>query len=228
MKNLEVNIGSFVKRRGTALLLAGTLTAICLSGCSDSNCEIPNRHIHMFVNDEGYIRYIESEKDSVDNYLKSYNTREITGEEGSLYKFLNKKGLFRIDENIDLILSQQESNKEFTAYEYSKSELTVVGKIISSTTNYYWTNDPDHESLTGKEEDVHYIYQAYKVEKDHNGKYQLVPSPLVEDITEVMDEYPYVREEFYIMVDKNNVGIKVDDDLAEKVHDEKTLKKTNE
>ena len=228
MKNLQINIGAFIKRRGTALVLASALAVSCLSGCSNDKCEIPIRHTHKYVNEEGYIRYIESEKNSIDGYLRSYDNREITDEESSLYKFLNKKGLIRIDENIELLLIQQEVRIPFTAYEYSEVELTSVGKVISLTTNYYFTNDPEHENLTGKEVEIHYIYQAYKVEKDYNGKYQLIPSPLVEDILEVMDEYPYVKEEFYIMVDKNNVGIEVSDDLSKKVQDDKILKKTNE
>lgn len=228
MKNLEVNIGSFVKRRGAALLLVGTLSLTSLSGCSRAECDILNYHAHMYVNEEGYVRYIRSEREELEGYRRSYNSREIAGEDIKLYNFSYNNGLLRIDENIELILAQQEKNTSFTAYEYSKSELTSFGKMISSTTNYYWTNDPNHDSLTGKEEQVHYIYQAYRIEQDENGSYFLVPAPIVEDITEVMEEYPYIKEDYFIPVDKNNIGIKVEDDLAKKVEDDKVLRKTNE
>lgn len=218
MKNLNINIGAFIKRRGTAFLLAGTLSVACLTGCVDEvNCEIPTTHAHMFVNEDGYIRYVISERKSFEGYNRSYNSVELNEEEVTLYGFLDTKDLIRIDDNIDLVLAQQEMNKPFTAYEYSETVLTSVGRVISSTTKYNWTNNPQHGNLTGKELQVHYIYQAYNVKKGEDGKYVLVPSPLVEDITEVMEDYPYIRTNYYILVDEYNVDVKIEDmiDLKE-------------
>lgn len=221
-----INLSKMISLRCSSLVLAGTLAATCLSGCSNSEsakCEIPNMHVHAYVNDEGYIRYVEHEFLEYEKYKRSYNYREITEEESKLYRFLDSKDLFRIDDNIDLVLSQQEQNKNLTVYEYSDS-------IFSGTkvTSYYWTNDPNHDNLTGEEKEVHYIYQAFNLKKDHRGNYFLNPSPLVDDITEVMEEYPYIRTNYYMAVDEYNVDVQFIDDLSKKEQDSKTLKKTVE
>lgn len=223
MKNLNLNIGAFLKRRGTVMLLAGTLAVTCLTGCTKkADCEIPNKHAHMYVNDEGYIRYVESEKVEYEGYKRSYNHRDLTQEESQLSVFLDTKDLIRIDENIDLVLAQQEQNQPLTVYEYYVTTYSRAG----SSTSYYWTNDPEHVCLTGKEKEVHYIYQAYKVEIE-DGKYIVVPSELVEDITDVMEEFSYIREGFFIPVDEYNIDVKFNDDLAKKVQSaDKELKKT--
>lgn len=84
------------------------------------------------------------------------------------------------------------------------------------------------------QKEAHYIYQAYNIAKDENGKYMLVPSPLSEDICDVMYEYPYIKENYYAVVDKYNVDVDYQDDLKDKKletkstsKEDKTLKKTN-
>lgn len=232
MKNMKLNLKKMISLRGVSLILAGSVLASALSGCSTNKieCEESKRHVHMYVNDDGLVKYLESESVIVDGYNKSYNYREISDDESSLYEFMKKKGLLRIDENIDLILEQQELNQPFTIYEYKFTTFSRAG----SSTRYIWTNDPEHENLTGKEKEAHYIYQAYNIVKDENGKYMLVPSPLVEDISEVMGEYPYIKENYYAVVDKYNVDVDYQDDLKDKKveikstsKEDKTLKKTN-
>lgn len=223
-----INLDKMISLRCSSLVLASTLAATCITGCSNSKlakCEIPNMHAHVYVNDEGYIRYVESELLEYENYKRSYNYREITKEESKLYRFLDLKDLFRIDENIDLVLAQQEQNQPFTVYEYY-SPVQII--TPSGLTNYNWTNDPEYDNLTGKEKEVHYIYQAFNLKKDRRGSYSLNPSPLVEDITEVMEEYPYIRTNYFMAVDEYNVDVIFNDDLSKKEQDSKTLKKTVE
>lgn len=231
MKNLNLNLGKMISLRGTSLVLVGSLLIGGLTSCGlNVKCELPNKHAHMYVNEDGYVRYIASEDSSYDGYARSYNYRELSEEDSQLYKFLNRNGLLRIDENIDLILEQQERNMPFIAYEYAKTELASVGRALFTTTRYYWTYDSEATNLTGKEKEVHYLYQAYKVEKNEKGKYILVSSDMVEDITEVMEDYPYVKRDYYVVADEHNVKVDVTD-LKEKEKiivsgdTEKTLKK---
>ncbi len=217
------------KLRGVSLVLVTTLLATSLAGCSsDNKCFVNDNHAHMYVSDAGLVRYVVSERNSVDGYDKSYNYRVISDDEKSLYEFIGKKDLLRIDENMDMISAQQDLNKPFTIYEYTYYSYSRAG----SSTNYAWTNDPEHDSLTGKEKDVHFIYQAFSIDKDEDGNYILVPSPLAEDITEVMADFPYIRNDYFMAVDKNNVGVKYQDDLANKKTENKgtdggkALKKT--
>lgn len=43
-----------------------------------------------------------------------------------------------------------------------------------------------------------------------------------------MEEYPYIRENYYVAVDEYNVAVKFSDDLSKKVQDDKIYKKTVE
>ena len=61
MKNLNVNWKEFVERRGIPLVLATTLS-IGLAGCGEkAECDVPESHAHLYVNEEGFSRYLEKE-----------------------------------------------------------------------------------------------------------------------------------------------------------------------
>ena len=90
MKKLNINFQKMMKLKGTSLVLVGTLLASSLTGCSSNDkCDISFKHAHMYVNEDGYVRYIESEKNEVKGCLRSYKYEEIDEEESKLYKFLN-------------------------------------------------------------------------------------------------------------------------------------------
>ncbi len=206
------------KLKGLSLVLVTTLFVTSLGGCSsDNKCFVNDKHAHMYVSDDGLIRYVMSEKNNVDGYNKSYNYRVISQDESSLYEFIGKKELLRIDENMDIISAQQDLNKPFTIYEYTYRSFSRVGSSVC----YAWTNDPEQDDLTGEEKEVHFIYQAFSIDKDENGNYVLIPSPLVEDITEVMTDFPYIMADYFMAVDKNNVGVSFYDDLADKKFENK-------
>ncbi len=230
MKNIKMNIEKMIKLKGLPLVLVTTLLATGLSACSSGNkCYVNDNHAHMYVSDDGLIKYVISEKDKLNGYSKSYNYREIGDDETSLYEFMYRSGLHRIDDNMDQISMQQDLNKLLTIYEYTYYSYVRAGSSI----HYDWTNDPEHDNLTGEEKEVHYIYQAFSIDKDENGDYVLVPSPLVEDIADVMTDFPYIMDNYFMAVDKNNVAVSFHDDLAAKKaenkdngEEDKTLKKT--
>ena len=49
---------------------------------------------------------------------------------------------------------------------------------------YSWTTNKDRSGLTGETRICHYVYTAYKIEKDEFGKFVLIPSEDVEDLTQ--------------------------------------------
>ena len=65
---------------------------------------------------------------------------------------------------------------------------------------YSWTTDQT-QNLTGEERDVHYMYYAFKVVQDENGKTHLEQSELVNDLSELSPEYKYISRNFYKTVD---------------------------
>lgn len=209
MKNLKLNLKKLVALKGVALVLVLTTATTSLAGCSKkSDCSIDTYHAHKYVDDEGYVRYIDKEYISYEGYDWTDEYVELSENEKDLYKFFDKKNLLKIDDNLDVILSQQEKNCDYIEYRYSYTYMMPIPHVMRSgktsityftyipTTHHSWTTDPNHSRLTGEQRVCHHVYTAYKVEKDENGDYVLIPSSEVDDITIVMDEYPYIKKDY--------------------------------
>ena len=223
----KVNVKRFLSLSGAMLVLVGSLTA-----CGKkAECNVGGSHAHLYKNDEGYIRYIDKEYLSYDGYLRNEEYIDIEGQE-DLYKFLRKKELMRIDDNLDLILATQESQEDYIEYRYRYTHMQPIphfrriGKMSSiyytfiPQTRHSWTTDPNHPRLTGETRVCHHVYVAYKVEMDEKGKYVLIPSPDVEDLTTVMDEYPYVMKTYYKIVTPDGVETDYEDGKQEDMSEE--------
>ena len=89
-----------------------------------------------------------------------------------------------------------------------------------SHTRYSWTSDPNHSRLTGETRLCYHMYVAYKVEQDENGKYVLIPSPDVEDLTTVMDEYPYIKKTYVKIVTSDGKEASYEDGKQEDMSEE--------
>ena len=228
---LNVNFEKFMDIRKLALALA-LVTPLTLSGCSKkADCNISVPHAHKYVNEMGFERYINRENIRYDGYDRCEEYRVIEGEE-DLYKFLTKKDLLRIDDNLELINSIQESQDDYIEYRYSYTHLQPIPhtrKVGKTTTTYFtyiprtrysWTSDPNHSRLTGETRLCHYVYVAYKIEKNEKGKYVLIPSEQVDDIREVMDEYPYISKKYIKVVNINGEEVDYEDGKEEELTEE--------
>ena len=112
MKNLQVNYKKFDSLKGLALTLA-LVTPFMLTGCGKkAECNIDASHAHKYVNEAGYERYLNREHLKYEGYLGYEDYRVIEGEE-DLYKFLEKKDLMRIDDNLDLVKNIQEQQEDY-------------------------------------------------------------------------------------------------------------------
>ena len=204
---MKINFNYFKLQalKGVALSLV-LVSPFTLNGCSETaECNVDSNHAHMYKNDSGYVRYIEDERLRYDGYDRNNNYISIEGKE-DLYDFLTKKDLMRIDDNLEVIKKAQEKQIEYIEYRYKYTYMQPipytkkVGNISTTqfhyipVTRYSWTNDPNHSRLTGETRTCHYTYVAYKVEKNEKGKYVLIPSEHVDDLTTVMDKYPYIKQ----------------------------------
>ncbi len=209
--NIKFNFNKLNCLRGVALALALS-TPFALTGCGKkADCNVSGSHAHLYQNESGYIRYIDKEYLTYEGYSRSDEYVSIEGEE-DLYKFLDKKDLMRIDDNLELIQQVQEEQTDYTEYRYRYTYMQPIphtrriGKVTTTYftyiphTRYSWTSNPNRSRLTGETRVCHHVYVAYKIEKNEKGKYVLIPSPDVEDLTTVMDEYPYVKKTFYKVV----------------------------
>ncbi len=232
MKNVKVNWKKFLALKGTALALVVATMATSLAGCGKkAECNIAEQHAHMYTNDVGYVRYIEDEHLRYNRYERSDEYVSIEGQE-ELYDFLTRKGLMRVDDNIDVVRAIQNTQEDYTEYRYRYTYLQPVPHVVSNgkttttfftfipITHYSWTDNPEHSGLTGETRLCRYIYEAYKVEIDEKGRCVLIPSPQVDDLTSVMDEYPYMKEKFYKVVNVHGEEVDYEDGKEEDLPEE--------
>ena len=195
IRNFKIN-----KAFLTSLFLTPTLM---LSGCGMSECGLNEYHLHKYEKD-GIVRYIDSEWLDYDGYSWTDEVVYADINDKDLYKFEKKKDLIKIEDNVDYIINTASSHDDFLEYRYSYSVPHVmrVGKtnVVYYTTSYSWTSNPEHHNLTGDVRMCRYVYTGYKVEKNDNDKYVLIPSESSENVNDIiknMEEYPYMEEKFY-------------------------------
>jgi hypothetical protein len=230
--NIKLNLKKCLSLKGVALVLVLTTATTSLTGCGKkADCNISDSHAHLYTNEQGYIRYIDKEYLSYEGYERNEEYITIEGEE-DLYRFMDKKNLMRISDNLDVILNTQEQNVDYTEYRYRYTYMQPIPhtrKVGKTTTTYFtyipvtrysWTSNPNHSRLTGETRLCHYVYVAYKIEKNEKGKYVLIPSEQVDDIREVMDEYPYISKKYIKVVNINGEEVDYEDGKEEELTEE--------
>lgn len=218
--------------KGIAIALVTTSLLASLTGCAKKvNCDITSKHAHLYTNQSGYSRYIDKEYEKYEGYTRNEEYIEISGEE-EFYKFLDKKDMLRIEDNLDVILEQQANNVDYMEYRYRYIFMQPIPHIMRSgkstityftympSPRYSWTTDESRDGLTGESRLCHYVYTAYKIEKDEDGKFVLIPSEEVDDITTVMDEYPYIKQKYYKTVDIEGAELNYEDGREEDLTEE--------
>lgn len=182
---------------------------LALTGCGPrSDCELAEYHLHKYEKN-GIVRYMDDEHLKVDGFIWTSDLVYADSKDDKLHKFEKKKDLIKIEDNVDYIASVEAEHEDFLEYRYAYTYLVPVPHYVHvgktsytyftyiPTTHHSWTTDPEHSRLTGEERLCHYVYNGYKVEKNENGKYQLIPSEDVEDLLTIKDDYPYMKEKFY-------------------------------
>lgn len=225
--NFKFNLNKIISMKGLALLLVATTCTTSLAGCGKkADCDINGKHAHLYTNEQGYIRYIPEEYMSYEGYTRNDEYISIEDQE-DLYKFMDKKNLLKIEDNLDVILEQQDKNTDYIEYRYRYIWMQPIPhtmRVGKTTTTYFtymsqprysWTDNPERAGLTGDTRVCHHVYTAYKIEKDDDSNYVLIPSQDVDDIREVMDEYPYVKEKFYKVVNLDGTEVDYEDGKEE-------------
>ncbi len=153
------------------------------------NCLIMYDHLHKYTDDNGFNIYKQSEEETIEGFHKT-NSIIKKSEEAILIDELN---LLKITDNISTLTNIMEKNKDFIQYEYKyKRYFEVRNNKYIIIDDYSFSNDINHENLTGRIRNVKYKYKAYKI-VDNNGEKELVESPLVDNIIDIKDSYPYFK-----------------------------------
>lgn len=99
MKNLKINAMRSV--------LAFMLVSIPVTACGKVvDCDVEGTHAHVYTNDDGYVKFIEDEHETVKGFTRTDVSIELTKEDQELYEFLNSKGLLSINDNLDILIDE--------------------------------------------------------------------------------------------------------------------------
>lgn len=208
IENINVKKIAAVVAAGSVLVVGGLLFS---KYTKTSDCEVKDFHLHKYQNGE-MIRYIADENLYKNGYTWTDEIKYVDENDIDLYDFEAKNKLIKIDDNIDYLTEQMENNNDFMQYEYKYIHLQPIPHVVNGVTTftyipftrYGWTADINHSNLTGEKRLCRYLYRGYKIEKDENGKYTLIESPDTDNLIEIKDEYPYIKENYYRIVNSNN------------------------
>lgn len=202
--------------------LLGAVTVFSTSACAKVvDCDINGKHSHNYVNEEGYIWELESEREFVESFYRTDDYRSITEEDNKRLREIYMYDLLRINDNLDKLLQLESSLYDYKQYEYSYTErqLFMVGKTAASrlVTYYDYTNDKEAEDLTGNERIVTHKFIGYKFIKNEKGKLEMIKSDPMDTIEELIDNgYEYVRyNKIYASYDREtNKLIQYEDEMG--------------
>ncbi len=192
-------------RNGILLALAGTLSFYLIYNTRQSDCTEKDYHVHKYEKGR-IVRFLPREE----LHYQGYNwTEEVYYTDPDLFEYLDQERLLQISENRTYIQQVQNSQKDYLEYERAGTWVNPVGKLPRTIPMTEWTTDPT-KGNTGRTRVCHAQYYGYKIEKDERGNRHLVKSPLVDNLLEIEDEYPYFREDFKEIVKySDNEGLKV-------------------
>ena len=182
-----------------------------LTGCGrTSECENPNKHVHLYT--KSISRGVTTQKYLEDEHLylfSGYNWNEelieITEEDYEFYQTLNTYTLLKAKDNWDYLYYLMSNHPDyFLFHSQSKTIETSVdtdsdGHVKTKTkfaTAEGWNTNPEDSHNTGEVRLYHTKYYAYRI-LYVAGNYKLDKSPLVDDIREVLEDYPYVSEDCF-------------------------------
>lgn len=194
-------------KRVLPFTVAVVMTPFILSGCSKkSECEVPTRHVHRYtkkINDDITItKYFDNESLNFDGYEWHDDYLEITKDDEEFYRLTSN--LFNGKENWNYLYNFMASQYDYLKfyYEYDTTETDVSydekGNPTYTTHTVHhdgWTSNPNDSNNTGKTRLYHPRYYGYRIIYN-NGRYFLEKSRLVDDVREIINDYPYVAEDF--------------------------------
>ena len=186
-------------------------TSIILSGCTNvkaatSNCDISEPHVHTYtkVMDNGHMVKTDMASEALvkNGYNWTENCYAVSPEEAAIYQFMALNKVFLGRENWDYLFAQMAHSHDYMEYYYEyytpdtiEKEGYMGEKYIAHINRKHcgWTKNSHSDFLTGRTRIYHHQFYGYKIVKE-NGRFYLEKSPLVDDIREILDAYPFYSE----------------------------------
>lgn len=200
-----------------ALLGITIASLLMFSGCAKNvKCDIPEMHAHNYVSSTMLDKYVVSEREQIGDWIRTDDYILVDKQNADIINFANKNNLYKISDNQNKIDSIVASKSDYVEYRYSYVEIEEVVLMNAdnshSVTYLYndrnsWTPDSSRSHLTGEVRNVHHMYYGCKIVVNEKGKYEIIKSDLVEDLSELSSDYDYVSSDFCVKVDANNKNV---------------------
>ena len=179
---------------------------VAMSGCSKQvECDVPVRHLHLYKkNISGTLnisKYVDSEAEDYWGYTRTPEYMEITKDDEDFYKAA--KELYNGEDNWPYLFAVMKSNPDFLEfyYEYTTIETYTTtdskGHTQTHTRTVHhdgWHKNAKDGDNTGKVRVGHYRYHGFRVIQK-NGKYERQKSRSVDDIRDIIYDYPYFEDD---------------------------------
>lgn len=185
------------------------ISGLALSSCApQSECALPARHFHLYTKpiSSGVIieKYVDSEDLTRGGYNWQKDCIEVNAVDEKILKRLDEKGLFSAEQNWDyLYYRMSHAPKDFMEFYYSYTTLQTYTTTDSKGHTHThvrtvhhsgWHDNASSINNTGRVRVGHNRYYAFRVNYSEKGV-ELEQSPYVDDIREVISDYPYVAED---------------------------------
>lgn len=189
-------------------ILALLVVPFMLSGCAPlSECEVPTSHVHKFYANTIYgtvYNYLDTERMTHGNYNWTEDYIDITKDDEAFFR--TKGDLFDGAKNWNYLYNYMACKNDYLEFWYSYDEEETStdedGNTVTETHHYSgWTDNPYHRGVTGETSLCHHRFASYRIVYK-NGKYVKEQSPYVDDIRDVLTNYPYVDQRFDGIVSK--------------------------
>ena len=193
------------------------ITTLLLTACNKNKevCNNHDPHLHLYQKEAAYSTtlnaYYNSEEDEYLGFTKTDDTKPMDEYDQAFYAAIGDTPLFEGIYHWNYLYSLMYRHQDYIRFEnksYENVEIEVYDKegnrgtkhVLIPTTTYKEKHyAPDN---TGVVRIYHHLFYGYKVE-EIDGQLQLIKSPLVDDIREILEEYPYYTENCFEVVTKD-------------------------
>lgn len=218
-----------MKRNKLISILTLTTILSVFSGCGKKvECNINEEHAHIYVNEEGYVRDIESEREQIGDFRRTEDYSPITETDSKKLSYAFERDLLPIESNIEKLTELESKVYDYTEYEYEETYFSPIYindiMYVNYITESKYSKDPGVGNKTGNERTVSHKFIGYNVIIDEKETPRLIKSEPMDSIEDLINNgYTYVSENkiYYGYNKETKEFIDYNDEMGEKLN--KTL-----
>ena len=193
------------------------ITTLLLTGCNKTKeaCNVKDPHLHLYQKEisssQVLSSYFNSEEEDYQGFTKTDDIKLMDEYDQAFYAAIGDTPLFEGIYHWNYLYNLMCKHQDYIRFEnisYENVEIEVYDTEGNRGTKHVLIPTKSYKEKhyasgnTGVVRIYHHLFYGYKVE-ERDGKLQLIKSPLVDDIREVLEEYPYFTENCFEIVTKD-------------------------